>query len=251
MLDNLQKYTIESDATVLSALRKIDVNQKGFLIVVRGKILLGTLTDGDIRRAFIRGKTLDVPISEIYTRDSIVLNIFEELPKAIELLSNRKIEFLPVVDSKGNLVNILTKRQVQVALLHNLQVGLGYDFESLDESALDHEITRKPWGFYKTTVLSNFYQTKVLGLAPYSSISLQKHRFREEYWLVVFGNGEAQVGSSKILLTAGSFVFIPKDCRHRLRNTEHEATLIVIEMQLGENFDENDIERLEDEYGRS
>ena len=251
MLDSLRKYVIEPDADTLLALERIDLNQKGFLVVVRNGTFLGTLTDGDIRRAFIHGKTLDVPISDIYTRGSIVLSYNEGFPKAMDLLANRKIGFLPVVDNDGSLVNILTKRQLQVALLHNLQVGLDYDFESLDESALDHEITRKPWGFYKTTVLSDIYQTKVLGLAPCSSLSLQQHRFREEYWLVVFGNGEAQVGDSMIPLTGGSFVFVPKGCKHRLRNTESDATLVVVEMQLGGNFDENDIERLEDEYGRA
>ena len=64
------------------------------------------------------------------------------------------------------------------------------------------------------------------------------------------GSGEAQIGDSFKHLTAGVFVFIPKNCKHRLSNTSQIDNLTIIEVQLGESFDENDIERIYDEYDR-
>jgi mannose-1-phosphate guanylyltransferase/mannose-6-phosphate isomerase len=250
MRDNLRPYVSEDDAAILLALNRIDENKKGFLVVTRGDLFLGTLTDGDIRRAFINGKMPQDSIADIYTRNSVVLQCTDDLPEAADMMSNDKIEFLPIVDSDKKLVNILTKRQLWTVLLCNISADLNFDFCELDESISDHEIKRKPWGFYKTTVLNDFYQSKVLELSPLSSISLQRHLFREEYWLVVFGRGEARVGDSVLPVLPGSFVFIPKGCKHRLRNKSSEQNLIVVEVQLGESFDENDIERINDDYDR-
>jgi mannose-1-phosphate guanylyltransferase/mannose-6-phosphate isomerase len=58
------------------------------------------------------------------------------------------------------------------------------------------------------------------------------------------------VGDSTIKLFPGAVVFIPKNCRHRLSNAEGAEPLIVVDVQLGERFDEDDIERLGDLYGR-
>jgi len=249
-IDRLNEYLIEDSASILQALKRIDSNRKRFLIVVRDSFFLGTLTDGDIRRALILGKSVEDMITDIYIRNTTFLSSREDFSKAIDLMADERIDFLPIVDSSGNLVNILTKKQLQVALLFNLQADLGYNFLELDDSIIEHAITKKPWGFYKTTVLNNFYQSKILCLDPSSAISLQRHRFREEYWFVVFGIGEAQIGDSKIQLNAGSNVFIPKGCKHRLINKANDITLVVVEVQLGECFDEDDIERIDDEYGR-
>jgi mannose-1-phosphate guanylyltransferase/mannose-6-phosphate isomerase len=128
--------------------------------------------------------------------------------------------------------------------------------ESLSSEGLPAEIssglgtTERPWGSFKTTASNPFYQSKILEIRPLASISLQRHQFREEYWIAAFGQGEAQIGDSRIALSPGSFVFVPKACKHRLRNLSENQALIVVEVQLGESFDEDDIERIEDEYGR-
>ncbi|MCL2492851.1 MAG: cupin domain-containing protein [Clostridiales bacterium] len=251
MNDKLMECCIEKTDSLLLALKKIDLNKKGFVIVIQNGIFLGTLTDGDIRRALIRGKSIDDPIEDIYIHSDKVLAQSDGLAKAIDLMSNKKIQFLPVLGSEGKLVNILTKRQLQIVTLCKLQVDLYYDFNMLDESTLDYELTSKPWGYYKTTILNDFYQSKVLGLNPGSAISLQRHKLREEYWFIVFGQGQAQIGDSIVDLHAGSTVFIPKGCIHRLCNNSKENSLIAIEVQLGEGFDEDDIERLEDDYERT
>jgi mannose-6-phosphate isomerase-like protein (cupin superfamily) len=114
----------------------------------------------------------------------------------------------------------------------------------------NRETVEKPWGFYKVTAHDGFYQSKVLTLLPRASISLQRHKLREEYWIVVFGSGEARVGDSTIGLSPGSVVSVPRNCLHRLRNTDGTEPLIVVEVQLGTCFDESDIERIDDVYGR-
>lgn len=72
--DKLKPFVINGNITIIEALHKIDQNKKGFLIVVdKEGVVLGTLTDGDIRRAFIRGASVDKSIDDIYTK---TLNIY-------------------------------------------------------------------------------------------------------------------------------------------------------------------------------
>jgi mannose-1-phosphate guanylyltransferase/mannose-6-phosphate isomerase len=115
---------------------------------------------------------------------------------------------------------------------------------------LDYEIFERPWGFYKTTILNDFYQSKVLEIHPKCSISLQEHRQREEHWIVVNGEGNVQIGESILPVHGGSSLFIPKGCRHRMTNTSATENLIIIEVQRGQYFGEDDIIRFDDEYGR-
>ena len=238
---------IHESATLLEALKAIDANRKGFLVVVNEGCFSGTLTDGDIRRALINGANLETAIIEIYNRSCETLSIYNDMSDLIKTLSEPKIKFIPIVDDYGKLINVITERQLQLALLHNLKVGLTYDFSSLDESALDYSIVAKPWGFYRTTVINDFYQSKVLQLLPEASISLQRHKLREEYWITVYGEGEAIIGDSVKGLYPGTDIFIPKNCIHRLTNSSCIETLVVVEVQLGESFDEDDIERFSDE----
>ena len=242
---------ITENATILEALNMIDTNHKGFLVVVNNDMAVcGTLTDGDIRRALILGSTVADAVSSLPERVCTTILVDSPVSDAVKAFSNEKISFLPIVNRNNKLVNILTEQQLKYALLHNLQFDLHYDFSSLDESVLRHSVVAKPWGFYHTTVINEFYQSKVISLAPNSSLSLQVHKLREEYWVVVSGSGEAQIGDSFKHLTAGAFVFIPKNCIHRLYNKSQVDNLIVFEVQIGESFDESDIERLCDEYNR-
>ena len=90
------------------------------MVVLRSGRVVGTLTDGDIRRAFIAGHALEDSISEIYAQNCTVLHSNEGLSKAIDLFKNVAIKFLPIVDENGSLVNIITKTQMHVVLLQDL-----------------------------------------------------------------------------------------------------------------------------------
>ena len=251
MRSDLEKYTTLAAATVREALKKIDQNQKGFLVVVNHEgAAVGTLTDGDIRRAFIVGKSIDDSVDEIYRRSFTFLNTSDNVSDAIEIFKNYAIKFLPVLDEKCKLSNIITKSQLHALLLQDIHADLDYDFLSLDEQIVDYEIYQRPWGFYKTTVYNEYFQSKVINIYPKAQLSLQSHNHREEHWIVVHGTGMVQIGESIIDIKCGSSLFIPKCCKHRLINTDSKESLIITEVQLGDYLGEDDIIRYDDIYGR-
>lgn len=247
----LKEFTVPVEATVLEALRVIDRNKAGYVIVLdRDETVLGTLTDGDIRRALIRGGRITDPIRLVYTESFKFLTEEQTLGDAIELFRSRSIKFLPVLDKEGRLFNLISKKQLHALLLFDIHADLSYDFLSLDEYAVDHEVFERPWGFYKTTVKNEYFQSKVISIKPEEGLSLQSHERREEYWIIAHGSGIVQLENSRIEVRCGSTLFIPKGCRHRLTNTDKKESLIVTEVQIGDYFGEDDIRRYEDRYGR-
>ncbi|MCD8250208.1 MAG: CBS domain-containing protein [Lachnospiraceae bacterium] len=251
MTENLRIFTIKPDASVREALKKIDENKKGFLVVTDLRtVVLGTLTDGDVRRAFLKGISVDDQISGIYTKTPRCLRLSDGIPGATELFKDEAIRFLPIVDEENRLLNILTKNQVHALLLQDIHADLTFDFLSLDEGIVDYEIYQRPWGFYKTTVMNDFFQSKVISVNPKAQLSLQSHNHREEHWIVAHGRGTVQLDQSVLEVHCGSSVFIPKGARHRLTNTDEKETLIITEVQIGDYFGEDDIIRYEDIYGR-
>ena len=173
------------------------------------------------------------------------------LPMAIEMFKSESIKFLPVLDGEGRLVNLLTKSQMHALLLQDIHADLTYDFMSLDAGIVDYEIFRRPWGFYKTTVMNDYFQSKVICVNPGEQLSLQSHNHREEHWIVAHGKGTVQLDQSVREVHCGSSVFIPKGCKHRITNTDDRETLIITEVQIGDYFGEDDIIRYEDLYGRA
>jgi mannose-1-phosphate guanylyltransferase/mannose-6-phosphate isomerase len=254
-ITGIDPFIIAPNATIVLALQKIDANRKGFLIVAdeRGDKLffMGTLTDGDIRRALINGTDTKQPIEKVYKRDSKTANTAWTAVEVLETFKDVRIGFLPVVDADNELVNIITKKQVHTLTLTNQNIDLSCDFSGIDESLIDYEIFPRPWGFYKTTVMNEHFQSKVITVYPGASLSLQMHNRREEYWIVAYGTGTAQIDESQVRAIPGSTLFIPKGCKHRLINTSSSENLILTELQLGDYFGEDDIVRFEDVYGRA
>lgn len=251
MNDNLTLFTVSPDISVRDALKKIDENKKGFLIVVNDNdVVLGTLTDGDVRRAFLKGASVDAGIEGFYTRNSKCLKQFDGIPKATEMFKSESIKFLPIIDDENRLQNLITKNQMHALLLQDIHADLEYDFMNLDEGIVDYEIFQRPWGFYKTTVMNDYFQSKIISVNPKSQLSLQLHNHREEHWIVAHGEGTVQIDQSVIDVHCGSSVFIPKGAKHRLTNTGDKESLIVTEVQIGGYFGEDDIIRYEDIYGR-
>ncbi len=246
----LQDYTTGLHDSMMEALQKIDNNKQGFLIVVNeGDVVLGVLTDGDIRRALIRGNAETV--SDMYTENATVVRNTDGFDIVTELFKIPKIKFLPIVDEDGVLVNIITKSQMHSLLLQDIHADLNYDFMSLDTSLVDYEIFQKPWGYYKTTVLNDYFQGKIISVRPGGCLSLQSHNHREEHWIVVHGNGAVQLDDSVKAVSCGDTIFIPKGCRHRVTNIDEQENLIITEVQIGDYFGEDDIIRYEDSYGRT
>ena len=248
----LRDYIIYENTKTIDALRKIDANKQGFAIVVNVyNNVIGVLTDGDIRRGLIKGLSVEEDISSFYTKDATEVIESAGLDTIIELFKNERIKFIPIVDNQGVLKNIVTKNQIHALLLQDIHADLTYDFSSLDSGIVDQEIFLRPWGYYKTTVLNDYFRGKIISVKPGGQLSLQSHNHREEHWIVVHGTGTVQLDNSCLPVCCGSSVFIPKGCKHRLTNTAETENLIITEVQIGTYFGEDDIIRYEDAYGRA
>jgi mannose-1-phosphate guanylyltransferase/mannose-6-phosphate isomerase len=118
------------------------------------------------------------------------------------------------------------------------------------ESAVYHRTVHRPWGNF--TVLEDAEDCKVkrLVVKPGGVLSLQRHEHRSEHWTVVAGMASVRVGDEHLELGPNHTVEIPAGSLHRLENRgEHDVH--IIEVQTGSYFGEDDIERLEDVYGRA
>ena len=247
----LDNFLIHPNGTMQEALSMIDKNKKGFLVVVyEDETFFGTLTDGDIRRAILKGYALNSRVAHICVRSCKVLKKSDGIGLAIDTFKNESIKFLPVVDDEDKLTNVITKNQLHALLLQDIHADLTHDFSLLDENIVDHEIFQRPWGFYKTTIMNSYCQSKIICVYPHGQLSLQSHDYREEHWIITHGSALAQIDESKIEGRAGSSFFIPKGSKHRLTNIDDQETLVVTEVQLGDYFGEDDIHRYEDVYGR-
>jgi mannose-1-phosphate guanylyltransferase/mannose-6-phosphate isomerase len=245
------KYSLYSYELLFDALHKIEENKKGFLIILDDKDhVVGTLTDGDIRRALLSGKNLNAQIEDIYNKDFKYVYDTDEFGDVVEIFKSIKIDFLPILSHDGSLRNIITKKNMHVLIMEDREFDMNFDFLSLDDSLLEHEIYNRPWGIYKTTFLNHYAQSKIIKVNPMGELSLQEHKRREEHWVIIRGEGEVILGESVKKVSAGSFVYIPKGCKHKLINKSDTKTLMVAEVQLGDYFGEDDIIRYEDKYGR-
>jgi glycosyltransferase involved in cell wall biosynthesis/quercetin dioxygenase-like cupin family protein len=107
----------------------------------------------------------------------------------------------------------------------------------------------RPWGYYK--ILSDEADNKVKRVVVYPGkrLSLQRHRRRSEHWHIVSGVALATVEGKEVLLKKGDSIDIPQGATHRIEN-QMENNIAFIEIQSGDYFGEDDIERLEDDFGR-
>ena len=110
-------------------------------------------------------------------------------------------------------------------------------------------MNQRPWGHYEVLLKESGIQVKRIEIKPGQRFSLQKHLKRSEKWIVIAGAGTATIGNKEIFVSIGSFIEVPCGQIHRLKNTGREP-LVFIETQFGEYLEEDDIVRLEDDYGR-
>ena len=108
----------------------------------------------------------------------------------------------------------------------------------------------RPWGNYTVLHTDAVCQVKKLAVNPGMRLSLQSHQFRAEHWFIVSGQGTAQLDKLEISLNPGDSIDVPIGAKHRISCTS-ESDLVFIEVQTGTSFEENDIVRYEDDFGRS
>ncbi len=105
----------------------------------------------------------------------------------------------------------------------------------------------RPWGNFRQFTHNSPSTVKILSIKPNTSLSLQYHNNREEFWKVLSGQPVVTIGEQKIKAKAGDEFKIEKLQPHRLEAGEEDVQ--VLEIAYG-NFEESDIIRLEDKYGR-
>lgn len=113
-----------------------------------------------------------------------------------------------------------------------------------------HTMVFRPWGAYEDLDQGEGFHVKRLIIKPGASISLQRHFHRSEHWVVVQGEATVIRDDEEYVLRQNESTYIPCEAMHKLTNNGTEE-LVIVEVQTGSYLEEDDIERLEDAYGRS
>ncbi len=124
------------------------------------------------------------------------------------------------------------------------------DYMKVYRKILDQRENYRPWGFYEVLSDERDHKLKRITVYPGKRLSLQRHRRRSEHWYIVQGSAVVTLDDREINLEGGSSVDIPKGAAHRIEN-QGADNMVFIEVQTGDYFGEDDIERLEDDYGRT
>jgi mannose-1-phosphate guanylyltransferase / mannose-6-phosphate isomerase len=108
----------------------------------------------------------------------------------------------------------------------------------------------RPWGWFESLILSDCFQVKRICVNPGAALSLQSHKYRSEHWIVVEGVAKVTIDDQVKHVEAGSSVYVPLGAIHRMENPGKQP-MILIEVQVGTYFGEDDIIRYEDIYERT
>lgn len=117
------------------------------------------------------------------------------------------------------------------------------------QSTSIREEDHRPWGYYQVISDEPDLKVKKIFVYPGKRLSLQRHKHRTEHWYIVRGKAIVTLDSNEVYLEKGMSVDISRGTLHRIMNTGTE-NLTFIEVQTGDYFGEDDIERVEDDYGR-
>lgn len=184
------------------------------------------------------GNVADGSTTMVDTRNSLVIS--QDIHVAVQGLDNIAV--------------IASEDAVYVGRLEDSQnVGkLVKHLASLPKTAKlteTHPTAYRPWGGYTSVLNGERFQVKRLFVTPGKRLSLQKHHHRSEHWIVVRGTAEVTIGDRTIPLRENESVYIPQGEVHRLANPG-KILLELIEVQTGSYLGEDDIIRIEDEFGR-
>jgi len=109
---------------------------------------------------------------------------------------------------------------------------------------------QRPWGWYDVIDQGNRYKVKSIQVEPGQQLSLQKHYHRAEHWIVVEGTAKVECDGVETVIYENQSTYISLGSKHRLSNPG-KVPLRIIEVQSGSYLEEDDIERFDDDYGRS
>ena len=121
--------------------------------------------------------------------------------------------------------------------------------EEHGSEAQTHRLVHRPWGHYDCVDGGERFQVKRIVVEPGARLSLQMHHHRAEHWVVVRGTALVTRGEERFIVSENESAYIPLGVAHRLENPG-KMPLEIIEVQSGSYLGEDDIVRLEDQYGR-
>ena len=119
------------------------------------------------------------------------------------------------------------------------------------DSATKKKRETRPWGSYEILTNGPGFQTKRLTVKAESRLSLQWHRHRDETWVVARGTAKVTVGDKQHTLGRGQSMFVERNVHHRIENISSVEPLEIIEIQTGDYLGDDDIVRVEDDFGRA
>jgi len=110
---------------------------------------------------------------------------------------------------------------------------------------------QRPWGSFTILDEGENYKVKRIEVLPEKRLSYQRHSRRAEHWYVVRGTAKVTLNGVEILVPAGAAIDIAREDAHRVENPNPTDLLVFIETQTGDYFGEDDIIRLDDDFGRA
>jgi len=176
-------------------------------------------------------------------------NIFTQETKNCYLRSDNKLvvglglENIIIIDTDDALL-VANKNHSQK--VKNAVISLQKN--NFKEAKINKKVYR-PWGYYISTIENKNWKVKLIFVKPYESLSLQKHKYRAEHWVVVGGKAKIEINNKIFSLSNNESTYIPIGVKHRLSNPSSEP-LLLIEVQSGSYLGEDDIIRYKDNYGR-
>ena len=190
----------------------------------------------DLQRKDEEGNVLQGDTQVINTHDSLVVS-------GKRLVAMVGVDHVAVIETDDAV--LVTRR------------GDGQDVRKLLElleaehrpEATDHTEILRPWGRYRVLEVGPRFKIKSIVVNVGAMLSLQRHMHRTEHWVVIRGVAQVMIGEKTSLVHEGESTFVPKSILHRLGNPGR-VPLEIIEVSNGEYVGEDDIERLEDRYGR-
>lgn len=112
------------------------------------------------------------------------------------------------------------------------------------------ESDERPWGTWTILDEGDGFKVKRIEVKPHSRLSYQTHEHRAEVWVVAAGTASAVIDGETVTAQLGQTINITVGQPHRIVN-DHDEALVIIEIQLGDYLGEDDIVRLEDDFGRA
>ena len=250
-LEELKKYSPDMYEMSENAFKNASSDEKK-LIRIRYEDMLNIPEDSIDYAVMEKSQRVKVVPSDIGWSDVGSFDaLAEELPNDKNnnlILSDKLVETIDIQDSiivdTGDALLVAKKGSSQK--VKEIVQGLKSENSELPNI---HLTGHRPWGTYTVLEDANGYKIKRIEVKPGKRLSLQRHKYRNEHWIVVSGQATVTINDNELLLNENESTYIKAGDIHRLSNDTNEP-LVIIEAQVGSYTGEDDIERLDDDYKR-